>query len=67
MCQKFVERLEDELDEAPLGRGVRRLLRKLPGLRMEVDVAPETSEKELILVLTFLSLTTGGHGIQRNR
>ena len=42
LSEKFVEGLKDELDEASLGRRVRRLLRELPRLRVEVDVAPQT-------------------------
>jgi hypothetical protein len=44
--KEFVERFEDELDETSLGRAVRRLLDEFSGLRVEIDVAPETPVKE---------------------
>ena len=77
LSEKFVEGLEDELDEASLGRRVRRLLRELPGLRVEVDVAPETPRNgkkpreylhrgPQLRLLTFMCFTGSANGVATN-
>lgn len=39
----FIQWLKNELDETSLGRAVRRFFRKLSGLAVEVNIAPETT------------------------
>ena len=45
MGEQLVQRFQDKLDKAALGGAVSRFLCKLPGLRIEVDVSPESAGK----------------------
>jgi DNA-binding transcriptional regulator WhiA len=62
--KEFVERFEDELDETSLGRAVRRLLDEFSGLRVEIDVAPETPVKknEVFSIMSNKLITTNEPG-----
>jgi hypothetical protein len=62
--KEFVERFEDELDETSLGRAVRGLLDEFSGLRVEIDVAPETPEKknEVFSIMSNKLITTNEPG-----
>ena len=49
MRKQFIKRFQDKLDKTSLSGTVRRFLRELPGLGVEVDVTPE-SPGELVHV-----------------
>ena len=45
MSKQLVQRFKDKLDKASLRGTMRRFLRELPGLGVEVDIPPEPSSE----------------------